>query len=148
MLFGLWARIRPRNYVLDGVQISPWERAILSVKGGPFTLQSIGTLCRELCWTDRDGLVEDFGWARGIKHAHWRHLANTTELSMCGGMRLFCEITLPPLVIRLIIISVFGNTRVPARMSNISIVAACFKLSLVGLISSLSSSSSFFISGN
>jgi len=26
--------------------------------------------------------------------AHWRHLANTTELSMCGGDAALCQITL------------------------------------------------------
>ena len=33
MSFGLWTRISPRNYVLDGVQIHPWEGAILTEKG-------------------------------------------------------------------------------------------------------------------
>jgi len=26
--------------------------------------------------------------------AHWRHPANTTELSMCGGSAVLCQITL------------------------------------------------------
>jgi len=26
--------------------------------------------------------------------AHWRHLKNTTELSMCGGDAALCQITL------------------------------------------------------
>jgi len=54
-------------------------------------LQSIGTLCRELCvncWTDRDAVwaVDSgepkepcFRWG-----VHWHHLANTTEPSVCG----------------------------------------------------------------
>ena len=29
-----------------------------------------------------------------IRGAHWRHLANTTESSMCGGDATLCEITL------------------------------------------------------
>jgi len=27
-------------------------------------------------------------------HAHWRHLPNTTEPSVCGGDAVLCEITL------------------------------------------------------
>jgi len=30
--FGLWTLVSPRNHVLDGVQISPWEGAILSAE--------------------------------------------------------------------------------------------------------------------
>jgi len=29
-----------------------------------------------------------------IRGAHWRHLANTTEPSMCGGDAALCQITL------------------------------------------------------
>ena len=29
-----------------------------------------------------------------IQGAHWLHLANTTELSMCGGDAVLCQITL------------------------------------------------------
>jgi len=35
MLFGLWTWVGPRNLVLDGVQISPWEEAIVRGSGGP-----------------------------------------------------------------------------------------------------------------
>ena len=33
MPFGLWARMGPKNHVLDGVQIPPWEGAILGEMG-------------------------------------------------------------------------------------------------------------------
>jgi len=29
MLFAMWTLVGPRNYVLDGLQISPWEGAFL-----------------------------------------------------------------------------------------------------------------------
>jgi len=32
-------------------------------------------------------------WWWYIWGAHWRHLANTTELSMCGGDAALCQIT-------------------------------------------------------
>jgi len=35
MPFGLNTRVGPRNHVLDGVHISPWEGAILRGKGYP-----------------------------------------------------------------------------------------------------------------
>jgi len=33
MPFGLWSRVVPRNHVLDGVKISPWEGTILRGEG-------------------------------------------------------------------------------------------------------------------
>jgi len=33
MPFGLWTWVGPGNHVLDGVQIPPWEEAILRGKG-------------------------------------------------------------------------------------------------------------------
>jgi len=47
MLFGLWARVGPRNHVLDGGPDPPWERAIFRGIGGP--LLSIGTFRSQLC---------------------------------------------------------------------------------------------------
>jgi len=35
MPFGLWTWVGQRNRVLDGVQILPWEAAILMGKGRP-----------------------------------------------------------------------------------------------------------------
>ena len=43
------------------------------------------------------GLRTRIGPGKDVLHrggAHWRHLANTIEPSMCGVMRLFCQITL------------------------------------------------------
>jgi len=47
MPFGLKTRVGPRNHVLDGAQISPWEGAILRGKGAPHC-KLIGTLCGPL----------------------------------------------------------------------------------------------------
>ena len=47
ILFGLWAQVVSRNRALDGVEIHPWEGAILGERGGP--LKNIGTLCCEPC---------------------------------------------------------------------------------------------------
>jgi len=58
MPFGLRTWVGPRNHVLDGVQIPPWEGAILRGERG-LPLWSIGTLCSHLCingWTDWDAI--------------------------------------------------------------------------------------------
>jgi len=75
---------------------------------------SIGTFCRELCkngWTDRfavwilesggskEAQVQSYspGGGNVITHhlkAHWRHLANTTEPSVCGRDAVLCQTTL------------------------------------------------------
>jgi len=60
------------------------------------SLQSIGTLCHDLC---QNGLTDwDAVWGKGLGEpkeacvrwgAHWRNLTNTTESSMCGGDATF-----------------------------------------------------------
>ena len=48
------------------------------------TLWTLQTLLNRLTW----GLACGLGWAQGSTirwGAHWRHLANTSESSMCGG---------------------------------------------------------------
>ena len=95
--FGLRTRTGPGNHVLDEVQIPPWEGATLRGRAA----YCIRTLCRELCkngWTDRKAVWD---WDSGGPKeaclrwgAHWRHLANTTKLTMCGGDAACCQITL------------------------------------------------------
>ena len=72
------------------------------------------------CMIPSDTLFDSRGWVFGVKlsdediadikclsvrakasifvflymGAHWRHLANSTELSMCGGDAALCQITL------------------------------------------------------
>ena len=126
--FGLRTRVGPGNYVLDGVQILHGKGQFWGGKGRPIvkcrdTLRS----SERNDWTDRDAvwvvgsdgpyescvrwgsraaeerchgnhLLAFYVWA-----AHWRHLANTTEASMCGGDAALCQITLP-LVILIIFI--------------------------------------------
>ena len=49
-------------------------------------------------WTDQDAVwVVDSGGSKEARmrwDAHWRHLANITELFVCGGDGPFCRITL------------------------------------------------------
>ena len=79
---------------------TPLEGAILMGDWG-IPLYSIGILCRQLCkngWTDRNAVWDaESGSSRkpcirwGV---HWRHPANATEPSMCGGDAALCQITL------------------------------------------------------
>jgi len=113
MLFGLWARTCPTNHELGGVQI-PLGRGNFGGKGRP--LESIGTSCHKLCKTAQPmdvlfGLWTLVGWRKHKFNricqvapmclhgrAHWRHLSNTIEPSVCGGDAALCQITLTTLV--------------------------------------------------
>jgi len=49
-------------------------------------------------WTDRDVVWDAMcgGTSEAcVRGAHWRHLANTIEPSMCGGDATFCQIIWP-----------------------------------------------------
>ena len=63
MPFGLWALMGRRCLVLDGVAEMLRDVAVATI----------------------------FGFV--YMGAHWRHLANTTEPSMCGGNAALCQIT-------------------------------------------------------
>jgi len=88
-LFGLWTWVGPRNHVLDGCPDPHAKWQFSGKRGGP--LQSIGTLCGELCKM-AELTKMPFGLCTLVdprKHvfnagAHWRHLANTIPC-MCGG---------------------------------------------------------------
>ena len=91
MAFGMWARVGPSNQVLDPLtqrgkferkswlaQDMPghvWRSYSKELSGG-----STGTVYMPI-WCTRWG-------------GHWRHLANTTEPSVCGSNAAFCEIAL------------------------------------------------------
>jgi len=85
MPFGFRTRVGPRNLVLDGVQIAPWEeRFFLGERTCPTAL------CHKVCrngWTDQGAVwVVDPGGSKEACirwRAHWRYLANTTEMSIC-----------------------------------------------------------------
>jgi len=95
MPFGLWTRMGLRKHVLDGAQI-PYAN-------GQWGRTRPTTLCRELCkmaepidlplvlWTSVGRRKHKFNRIRQVApmcphgRAHWRHLANTTEPSICGG---------------------------------------------------------------
>jgi len=65
---------------------------------------SIGTFCRELCnygrtdefavWIVDSGGPKEAQVNRIRQVAHWRHLSNTIETSVCGSNAVLCEITL------------------------------------------------------
>jgi len=97
--------VGPRKHLLDGVSHPLHAQGhFWGERDGP--LWSIETFCRELWkngWTDQDQFGE---WTRvgPRKHvldhgsAHWRHPANTTEKSMCGGDAAFFVKLFWPLV--------------------------------------------------
>ena len=92
MPIGLWTRLGPRNHVLDGRPDPPCEGAILSRKGAVHCK----ALCCELCKNGQPIETPFWLWTRvgPTNHAldggaHWSHLANTTEPSMCGGYAAF-----------------------------------------------------------
>ena len=93
---------RPRNHVLDGGPDPPTRRGSFKGigRGGRCNVQRLSD-CDELWrngWTDWDAVL-DLDSVGSRKHvlgggAHWRHMANTTEPSMCGGDVACCQITL------------------------------------------------------
>ena len=99
MPVGLLIRVFPRNHVLDGGPDHPiWKGNFEGGKGWPIVK---GTLWRDLCKnsrTDRDAVWHmDSGEPKEgciIWGAHWRHLANATESSVCSGDAALCQITL------------------------------------------------------
>jgi len=63
---------------------------------------------------DIEVLIRDFAMVTisfpfCIWNAHWRHLANTTEPSMCGGDAALCQITLTTCSIYLSLPSIRGR---------------------------------------
>jgi len=92
--------VGPGNHVLDEGPDSPGQAANL---GEEEPIVNIGTFCCELC---KHGIVgsggpkHSFNRIRQVapmcphRMAHWRHLANTTEPSVCGGDAALCQITL------------------------------------------------------
>jgi len=97
MPFGLWARVVPRNHVLDGGSSSPHAKGQLGERtrlGMPDdTAVSSAKMAEPIKMPL--GLRTRIGPGKDVLHgggAHWRHLANTTEQSMCGAMRLFVKL--------------------------------------------------------
>jgi len=97
MPFGLRTRLGPRIRFSRGSR-SPVRTRNFEEEAAHF---KIGTLCRELCkidWSYRDAVRDlDSGGPKEAcinGDAHWRHLVNATELSMCGGDAACRQITL------------------------------------------------------
>jgi len=97
MPFRLWTWVASRNHVLDGVQISAHEGKILWVKrwldqDKPGHIQQLICSKRLSRGQHRYGADSDCSVLDG--DAHWRHLSNTFEPSVCGGNTASCQITL------------------------------------------------------
>jgi len=100
MPFGSRTWVCPRNDVLDGSPDPPWEGATLKgERAAHFKIQGHSAVsCAKTAepiatpfwiWT----LVGPRKYVLG-GNAHWSHLENTTELSMCGSDAACCQITL------------------------------------------------------
>jgi len=96
MPFGLKTRVGLRNHVLDGGFRYPMGRD--SFKGFVVMYSNTAVSCAKMA----EPIDMLFGlWTRvgPGKHVlrwgtHWRHMANTTEPSVCGGDASFCQIAL------------------------------------------------------
>ena len=97
MPFGLQAQMNSRNHVLDGVQVpSSWEGAVLRAEGHAQTFQQ---QCAMSCAKMAEPIEMPCGiwtWVSPSRHllgegAHWRHLANTIEPSVCVGDAACCQ---------------------------------------------------------
>jgi len=78
---------------------SLWEKGnFKGAKGRPVVSKLIATLpwaVQKPRNRSRCRLWFGLGWAKGSRWgAHWRHLANITEPSMCGGDAACCQITM------------------------------------------------------
>jgi len=94
--FGMWTRVSPKNHVVDGVQMSTREGTILRAKrsrsGHVRTCPAVGIFKV----TQQGAELVQCGCRLGVPDsgAHWRHLTNTIERSVCGGDAALCQITL------------------------------------------------------
>jgi len=100
MPVGLWIRLGPRNHALDGVQISPCEKAILW--GGAANLKVYGPSA-VICAKTAEPIEMPFGmwtWVGPIKEARIMevHIGATWVIRLnracAAAMRPFCQITL------------------------------------------------------
>jgi len=105
MPFGLWAQMGRRNRVLDGVPVVLRDVAMATNFATQFAITgfvgyNFGCMAASDLLFDSDGrfrgqsIQRRHGRDRVSKGAHWSHLANTTEPSMCGGDAALCQITL------------------------------------------------------
>jgi len=97
MLFGMWTWAGPRNHVLDGGPYPHTQRGNIRMNRGrtehAWTCPLVDIPVLKLSrGQNQYGLDADWGVLH--EDAHWRHLMNTIELSMCGGDTALCQITL------------------------------------------------------
>ena len=94
MPFGLRTPVGPRNHVLDEGPDPSWEGAILRGKGRPIVKYTDALRSSVQKRLNRSRCHGNHFLAFYVWGAHWRHLKNTTEPSMCGGDAALCQITL------------------------------------------------------
>jgi len=105
MLFELWARMGPRNHVLDGSPEMLRDFVMTTKFGTKISITSfVRTIATRQLVMERglNGRPTDCRMQIGlftdtlhlIWGARWHHLANTTEPSVCGGDAALCQITL------------------------------------------------------
>jgi len=108
MPFGFMIQEGPGNHILDGGPDIPSERAIFGerrahCKFGNFLPWAVQAEPIDLpfgLWTWVGWRKHKFSRIRQVPtlclhgKAHWRHLANTIEPSVCGGNTVLCQITL------------------------------------------------------
>jgi len=87
MPFGLKTHVGPGNHVLDEGPDPPWEESIWRGKGASH--------CK-VWFKESTSSIVFVRWRQLCPHgkAHWHHLANTTEPSICGGDVVLCQTTL------------------------------------------------------
>ena len=105
MPFRLWARVGSMNHVLDESPDPLCKRAIF--RGQDMLGMPDNTLPSAMQkWQKKSRCHLGCGlrWAEGsmcYMGAHWRHLANTTEPSMCSGDAALFQITLTTFIVLL-----------------------------------------------
>jgi len=90
MTFGMWTLVDPRNHVLDGGPDPHMRRAILRAKRGQTRTCLDMSGGRYIQNDSAGGRTSMMKMPIGCTKwgAHWRHLVNTTELSVCDGMAM------------------------------------------------------------
>ena len=92
---GLSARVRSVNHVLDGVQIPVCKKS--NVRGQDTPDDNLPSAMQKRLKRSRCHLRCGLEWTEGsmcYTGAHWHHLANMAERSMCGSNTALCQIIL------------------------------------------------------
>ena len=119
---GLWARLGSRNHVLVNALDPPWDWAIFRGRRGIVKYRDALRWAVQNGWTDRDAVwVVD---SNRLKKAcvtwgaHWRHLANTTEPSVCGSDAAFLSNYFNHLLVLMTDLAASMRTPCPRKSGN------------------------------